>query len=232
MDEMEIRLKEARADPREMERLISDYIPFIKKQIGGKDFSLEYDDRLSLAMLAFVNCVRQYEEGRGSFLFFCASCIRNRLIDEGRRQMGYRAKVVPLVTESEEGEHSASGDAASLAAYDMEREKASLREEIEALRWKLREYGIAFEELPRICPKQERSRKQCLELAKKVVGTQDFRLTLQKQRRLVQAELAQIFCISPKTIEKHRKYIVTLSVLLMGDYPGIQAFLPQYREVR
>jgi hypothetical protein len=47
---------------------------------------------------------------------------------------------------------------------------------------------------------------------------------------LAQAELAKEFGISPKTIEKYRKYIVTLSILLLGDYPGIKAYLPLYRE--
>ena len=52
-----------------------------------------------------------------------------------------------------------------------------------------------------------------------------------EQKKLPQAQLASALFISPKTIEKHRKYIVTLIILLSGDYPGIRAFLPQYREV-
>jgi RNA polymerase sigma factor len=35
------------------------------------------------------------------------------------------------------------------------------------------------------------------------------------------------FNLSERTIEKHRRYIVSLTLILSGDYPGIQAFLPR-----
>ena len=156
---------------------------------------------------------------------FAAACIRNRLIDEGRKQSGYAAKVVPLVLDEENAGYE---NAASLAAYDRQEEALSLAAEIDALSRELAVYHIQLAELPKICPKQRRSRQQCLALAYFVAEDGDCREQLLGAHTLAQTMLAEKFGVSPKTIEKHRKYIVTLALLLLGDYAGIRAFLPHY----
>ena len=60
MNTIEMRVQSAQADPGKTEQLMSDYLPFLKKQITGmQDLMLEYDDMLSLAMLTFLNCIRK-----------------------------------------------------------------------------------------------------------------------------------------------------------------------------
>lgn len=230
MDALEARVLRAKTDREEMDCLTRDYLPFLKKQLTGRQqLGLEYDDMLSLAMLTFVGCARQYAPERGSFLGFCEICIRNRLTDEARSQNGYSSKVVLLHT-ADESLTGADAEA-SISAYDRMQEQHSLREEIESLSETLAPFGVHFAELPRICPKQERSRRQCFALAYAVALNEESRAAFLINHRLPQAELARSFDISPKTIEKHRKYIVALAVLLMGDYPAIRAYLPQYGEV-
>ena len=235
MNTIEMRVQNAQDDPEETERLMADYLPFIRKQISGmQDMMLEYDDMLSLAMLTFLNCIRQYSSQKGNFLSFCKICIKNRLIDEGRKQMGYRSRVIAFEPKDEE-ENAQISDAeakVSWQLYEKEQERNALTEEIQMLSDTLDSYEIRWEELPRICPKQERSRKNCLMIAHAVTGDSEYRKLLTQQHRLPQADLSAQLGISAKTIEKHRKYIVTLAILLMGDYPGIRTFLPQYREVK
>lgn len=232
MNEIEHRLKTARTDSSEAEQLLTDYLPFIKKQISGlQHLALEYDDMLSLAMLTFVGCIKQYTENRGGFLSFCSICIRNRLIDESRKQRAYTDNVIPLYLEHDENFHAAPELSASLDSYSKEQERLSLCEEIDRLNGALSSFGIRFQELPKICPKQERSRRQCLSLAVEIIHNEAYRATLLNQKKLSKQELAKSLGISAKTVEKHRKYIITLVVLLLGDYPGIRTFLPQYREV-
>lgn len=232
MNEIERRLKTAKIDSAETERLLSDYLPFIKKQISDlRHLSLEYDDMLSLAMLTFVGCIKQYTENRGSFLSFCSVCIRNRLIDESRRQKAYADNVIPLYPENTENSHAVPELSASLDSYSKEQERLVLCEEIDRLNTSLNSFGIRFQELPKICPKQDRSRRQCLALATEIIHSENYKTTLFNQKKLSQQELAKNLGISAKTVEKHRKYIITLVILLLGDYPGIRSFLPQYREV-
>lgn len=216
----------------ELDSLISDYIPFIKKTINDTgDPDIEYDDKLSLALLCFMNCVKQYELERGNFIAFTASCIRNRLIDESRSRVRYVKKIIPFL-QSGDGGIPEIENAVSLAVYNKEQEQESLCIEIDNLSAQLGRYGISFGELPLICPKHNRARKKCYEISDFITGNEDMLQTFFRTQRLAQSELARHFDLSEKTIEKHRKYIVTLVLLLTGDYPYIRTFLPQYKELK
>lgn len=230
MEDLSHRIGLARADAGELERLVLDYLPFIKKEVGRiGGTALEYDDKLSLGMLVFTNCVRQYEAQRGGFLSYAAVCIRNRLLDETRR-LGRGG--APLSLDAEE-EHAAATveERASLEAYSCQRERRELREEIDVLAAQLARHGLSFGELARICPRQRRSRALCARLARQVCGDAALREAFQRDGRLPQGELAGRLGISAKTVEKHRRYIVALVVILLGDYPGIGSYIPGYREV-
>lgn len=224
----------AQQNPQKLNRLISKYLPFIKKQITGlKGLHLEYDDMLSLAMLTFSGCVGQYSEKKGNFLSFCSVCIRNRIVDESRKQSRYDNKTVPLFDDPnpEDTSFSAEG-AASIASYNMENERLALVQEIEMFSKEIEKFGINFEDLPQISPKQARSRELCFNLAKEIIDTPAFRQELMSTQRIPQTELSSRFSISPKTVEKHRKFIVVMAILLAGEYPYIQSFLPMPKEVR
>lgn len=232
MNDIENRIEDAQNDAAKMEELIMDYLPYIKKQLVGKNMlNIEYDDMLSLAMLTFMNCVRQYSSDKGKFLSFCSTCIRNRLIDESRKAGTHIAKEIPLLTEVDDVMAEPSDFHASITVYKKEQERLFLSQEIDDFSHRLEDFGITFHELTKISPKQKRSRQLCIKLAKAITGNENFKTALLQYQRLAQTELAKEFDISPKTIEKNRKYIVTLSILLLGDYPGIKAYLPLYREV-
>lgn len=229
MSDLLPRLKKAKTDNIELNKLIHDYMPYIKKEVLKTPiFQMEFDDRLSIAMLVFMNCVRQYDENNGGFFPFVSICIRNRLIDEGKKLARYQEKVVPFRSSSENDslENTESAITSQLA-YKKEQERLSLSEEIDLLSQALMKVNIAFDSLADICPKQNRSRKQCTMLANEIISNPALREPFLRSYRIPQAELARHFGISEKTIEKHRRYIVTIAIIISGDYPGIQAFLPK-----
>lgn len=226
--ELENRIVMAKSDSARLDQLLKDYLPFIKKQMRNVTDA----DWLTVAMLAFVNSVKQYEPERGNFLSFASLCIRSRIIDELRKESGYSSKVVPLYKEDENDNIISPADfEVSMKNYNKELERQMLADEIDALSIELKAFGISFAQLPKICPKQERSRKLCLRLAKEVIKDQMLKTTFFNTHRIPQATLADRFEVSVKTIEKHRKFIVTIVILLNGGYPGIRTFLPQYKEV-
>ena len=230
MNELTQRLAYARQDNEKMNRLITDYMPFIISETGRTPvFHVDYDDRLSIAMLVFMNCVHQYKAERGAFLPFAATCIRNRLIDEGKRQQRYQDRVIPIF--SDQGPTDAEQEL-SLNEYDMQREREILSEEIDQLQLALSEYQISFGDLSEVCPRQKRSRELCVRLARETIRDDDMKRYFEEKKRLPQAELAKKFGISVKTLEKHRKYIITLIVILSGDFPGIGSFMPNPGEVK
>lgn len=210
-----------------LDALISDYLPFIKSEMAkAGDLGLEYDDRLSLSMLAFMQCVRQYQANRGAFLPFAAAGIRSRLIDEARRQRRHSSRAVPLLAADEQLDLAGPERELAAAQYGREEERRALAEEIDALAEALGEQGITFRGLGEVAPRQKRSRNLAAVLARTVLDEENLRQSFVKHRRLPRSELAQKLGISEKTIEKHRVYIVALLTILLGDYPGIRAFLP------
>ena len=106
-------------------------------------------------------------------------------------------------------------------------ERQGLAAEIRQFDQALGHCGVTFRELPRVCPTQRRARVRCLQLAACIAADDALRAGFQRTGRLPQGALAQRFGLSVKTVEKHRKYITALAVLLTGDYPGIRAFLPK-----
>lgn len=233
MEELAQRLREAQQSPAALNRLVGDYLPFVKKEAARNTASvIEYEDRVSLGMLVFSSCVHQYDFSKGNFISFASVCIRNRLMDEEKKAARQWGRVVPLHPQAEE--EGAAPDLevqASIEQYSREREQELLAEEIRLVREELEKFNVSFEELTWHSPKQERSRCLCARLARRVVEDQALRAAFFRQRRLPQAQLAQAEGVSVKTVEKHRRYIVALAVILTGEYPGIRAFLPQCKEV-
>lgn len=219
MEGLEEQVLMAGRDRRAMDGLLHDYLPFLKRQAARGGPGLDYDDRLSLAMLAFADAVRRYMPERGAFLPFAEVCIRNRLLDESRREQRHTSGVLRL---SEACEGMGAAD-----PCDLELERQALAEEIQDLDRSLGLCGLSFRELPEASPKQRRARIQCLQLAACIGADEALRGDFCRTGRLPQGELARRFGISVKTVEKHRKYIAALAVLLIGDYPGIRAFLPK-----
>lgn len=219
MEALEERVARAAAQSGEMDSFLREYLPFIKKQAALSRGALDYDDAQSLAMLTFANAARQYVPERGAFLPFAAVCIKNRLTDECRIERRYTEKVLKFPTEG--------GEPSVPFAYDRELERQALSEELGRFSAAIHTYGLDFQELARCCPKQKRARTLCRELATLVTGEDTLRSDFLRTGRLPQAALAQRGGVSVKTVEKHRKYIVALAVLLTGDYPDIRAFLPK-----
>lgn len=224
MDDLTERVQLARQDSAAMEALIFDYLPFIKSEVAkATQLPLEHEDRLSLGMLVFTQCVYQYQPGRGAFLSYASVCMRNRWIDEARKA-GRGGATVYL---QDENAGPAVEAQASLDIYSQKQEQRILADEIERLEEDMRLYGISYALLSKGGPRQKRSRQLCANLAYKVTQTPALLHQLTTHRKLAQAALAAQSGVSVKTIEKHRRYIVALVLILSGDYPGIRAFVPE-----
>lgn len=234
MPDLEQRVLAAQRHTDEKERLLADYLPLLKKQVARfQHRDVEYDDMLSIAMLVFLQSIERYTPGRGSFLAYVETNVRNRIIDEIRKSNRRTVQFVPLSEQTEADSSSSSHETtASLEQYSLEAERQSMAEEIEALNGELQKYDISFSLLAKISPRQRRAQEQCRQLAYAVLQNPELKTTFEKSGRLPQTALAQKFGISAKTVEKHRRYIVALCVILLGDFPQVRAFVtPGERQV-
>jgi RNA polymerase sigma factor len=89
----------------------------------------------------------------------------------------------------------------------------------------LKPYGLSFQELVKVSPSHEDSRQTAIQIAQIIVETDEFYEMLLTKKRLPMKELEELVNVSRKTIERHRKYIVAIVILLKSDLHYIKDYL-------
>ncbi|MDN5293430.1 MAG: polymerase sigma factor [Eubacteriales bacterium] len=233
-DDRELWQKARQGDEEARNRLLEKYLPFIMRIAAGiKGEYVHSDmDEVSIGLIAFNEAIDSYEEGKGlSFLSFAEMVVKRRLIDYYRRE---KKENLSLPLSYFQDETDAKSEEA--ATYYIEREKAAeefqrrleeeeRREEIIKLSRELTAFGITFQDLVEVAPKHRDARLSCLEIARVIVRDKELLDYVQRRKELPLKALTARVAVSRKTLERQRKYLVALVVILSGDYPCLQEYL-------
>jgi len=214
------------------EQFISDYKPYIAKVTSR--FSKRYidpsrDDEFSVALLAFNEAINQYDVRAGkSFIGFAETVIRRRLIDYVRKEQRHK-DVVPYSMFDSEDEEAAAYNVIetkqAVHAYESKRDQEERKQEIAELNEDLMNYGITFEELVELSPKHADSRKLLIGIAHTLAAEQELMSILRTTQRLPVKELTERCGVSRKTIERNRKYLIAIALIMSGLYPYMHDYL-------
>ncbi len=213
-------------------QLIQDYTPFVLKvasQKAGRFLRPGVDEEISVALLAFNEAIDAYDGKRGSFLSFSQTVIQRRLVDYFRRG-GRHAQEVPLSDfESEDplDVELTPLDRAAESAWQLRQEQEQRRLEIEEYGQLLDRYGLRLNQLPDLAPKHRDSRSRAIRVARWVIQHPQHRAALVSRGELPIKVLAETFGVSRKLIERNRRYIVAVCVMLVNDLPHLQAYLEE-----
>lgn len=171
-------------------------------------------DEYSVALLAFNEAVDRYDAARGaSFHGFARQVIRRRLVDHYRSARRH-APEVPCAELPPEAEQPP----AELPADEV-------REEIERLAAALAAYGISFADLVHDTPKHQDSRRLAVGIARRILADPRLRTDLERKKRIPVKILLKQLMYSPKTVQRHRRYIIAACLILGGDYPLLQEYV-------
>jgi RNA polymerase sigma factor len=215
----------AKTDKHALNTLLHDYMPFVKKCVSSVFFKCQSKaDNLTDAMLAFTHSVHTYNPEQGAFIQYAQAVIRNRLIDNLRKELALQKPLLPLFARADEKELTFVAGI-SAAVYNRAEEERNLRLEIEAVNGEFSAWGFSWATLLKKCPKQERSRRICQRIAEAVGELPGLLADTLKNRQLPITRLAETF--PRKVLEKYRQYIVALIILSQGDYPYVYSFVPQ-----
>lgn len=207
-------------DPVAREDLISGHRSFIAKcvvQAVPVRGEVTTTDEYSVALIAFNEAVDRYDPARGaSFHGFARQVIRRRLADHYRASRRHAAEVPhagppPEVPGRPEAE-------VAFAAEDA-------REEIMRLTALLADYGISFEDLVRETPKHKDSRRIAVGIARRIVEDPEMRASLERKKKLPFTTLIRTMVFNPKTLQRHRKYIIAVCLILGGDFPLLRDYV-------
>lgn len=228
----ELVIKAKEGDARAREQVLQDYRPFYLRVASGscrKYLVLGRDDEASIAMIAFNEAIDSYNtDGGASFLSFAEIVIKRRMVDYFRRQ-SRRADEIPLSSlETDEHEDGIIQKIESKEAHtvlQIQEETEERREEIFRLDQLLSHYGIRFSDLVKISPKHQDARDRALQVARTLAGDPELVGYLTTRKSLPLKELEERVQVSRKTLERQRKYIIALTLVLVGDFYHLREYL-------
>lgn len=209
------------------EKFIQDYKPFIIKslyQATGRIPNIESSDEYSIGLVAFNEAIEKFNEEKNcSFKSFSQQVIKRRLIDY-KRSNQKNDKVYPFsYFEFEEGsnfeEHYLAADHHD-HVYNFE-----VKEEFSSLLIKLEEFGLSIKDLISSTPKQKKSKQTCIKIARIIAQDQALFAKFNKKRTIPYSKLVKRIDVSQRTIERNRKYIIALVLILNSDLDVLKNYI-------
>lgn len=171
------------------------------------------DDIASIALIAFDESIDAYESSRGvPFPAFARIVIKSRITDHLRKESRESAGGM-----EELDSNSVSSIQAANACFSEEEIIKERREEIERYAKLLSEFGLSFKELAKAAPKHRDTRMNLLRVARAMAENEALFDALIEKKRLPINELSLATGVPRKTLERGRRYVVAVSLIL--GYP-------------
>lgn len=210
--------------------LIESYKPFIAKTVSSvcKRYIHESDDEFSIGLIAFNEAIQKYSPDKGSSLIsFSEVLIKRRVIDYIRKQSKFQNLSFNGVSKLEDDDTASSAieDELSIEDYRKKTDEELRKEEIFQFTQILQEFGLTFSDLIEQSPKHADARKNAMTVAKILVENEELKSILFDKKKLPIKQLEDYVSLSRKTIERNRKYIIAISLILTGDYVFLKDYI-------
>lgn len=222
------RIVSAAQDEGQLETLLSDYTAFIKACIAKYgsphegNVTVKIDDLLTIGQMGFVEAVKSFNPERGNFFSFASLIIKRRLTEEQKQYKKWSNKVVYLnVNEPEE-----QLEKESVVQFHNDTERSDLILEISQLKERLSCFNIDFFELSKLSPKHKSSRELCLRVISYLLDNPKMcEITLKKGILPYNLVLRETH-VNEKILERHKKYILAVLIIMKEDYIRLKAYIP------
>ncbi|WP_246041669.1 RNA polymerase sigma factor SigI [Robertmurraya kyonggiensis] len=209
--------------------LIETYKPFIAKSVSSvcKRYITEADDEFSIGLIAFNEAIQKYNSTKGSSLLsFADVLIKRRVIDYIRSQSKHKNVSLHIHEDTEDESPQVSIESQlSMDEYQKKTEAEHRKNEIIHFSQLLREYELSFDELVKNSPKHADARLNAMKVALALVEQEPLQQFLVEKKKLPIKQLEEAVKVSRKTIERNRKYIMAISLILMGDYVYLRDYI-------
>lgn len=210
--------------------IIDSYKPFIAKTVSSvcKRYIYETDDEFSIGLIAFNEAIEKYSPERGSSLLsFSEVLIKRRVIDYIRKQTKFQYISLDItgVHYEEESPGNVIVNELSLDDYHKKTDEQLRKEEIIHFQNLLSTFDLSFSDLVENSPKHADARKNAIIAAKMLVEDKELKNLLFEKKRLPIKQLEQMVNVSRKTIERNRKYIIAIALILSSDYVYMKDYL-------
>lgn len=208
--------------------LIDQYKPFIAKAVSQvcKRYISETDDEFSIGLIAFNEAIEKYSTEKGSSLLaFAELIIKRRVIDYIRKETRQQTVKLDVNLDDEDSMQSKYEVDASVDDFQRHLEQEQRKDEIFHYQTVLKQFDLSFNDLVENSPKHADARENAMKVAYLVTQNPDFKKTLFEKKRLPIKDLEKITDVSRKTIERNRKYIIAVCIIMASDYLYLKEFV-------
>lgn len=219
----------ARQDVLAREKLIEKYrsqVGIIAMGICGRSLDWNNDDELSISLIAFNEAIDTYDKNKGmSFLNYAQMLIHHRLVDYFRRESRFQyASLDALDNEKEVNNYEIVG---AWSKYQDDQTALEQRDMVARYNFMLLDYGISLDDLVSRSPKHRDTKQTLIRVAQALVEQPVLMKQFEKNKQLPVKELMVLTGVGRKVIERGRKYIIAVVLVL-----SIDEFLPLRQLIR
>lgn len=200
------------------------FIRHVASQACFRTLEWGQDEELSEALIVFNEAINRYEPDKGvPFLAFARLLIKRRLIDYHRRR---RNK-----PESASLDHEAEGflieSTLSTLTFQKELQNRERAEEIREYSGELGKWGLSFRDLAEVSPKHRDSRTTLLRAARHLAESPILWNQTKQSGKVPMTALSHELGIHPKVLERGRKYILSVAILIanQNDYIYLREYV-------
>lgn len=213
------RIAYAQTNPDERENYLAEHRTFVFQVASNyckKNLQWGRDDELSVALIAFNDAISVYDAEREvPFLAFARRVMQNRITDHIRKET--RHKYVSLEPDQIEGLPSQGEIRAAWDNYNQTQVEVERAGELEQYQKRLEQFGLTFTDLVSISPKHRDARETLMQAAQVICASEGMRQSLWRKKQLPIKELSLASGIHLKTLERGRKYIIAVAIILCNS---------------
>lgn len=197
-------------DNETIDKLIQTHYGFILKSISditGKYVSIENDDSLSIALLAFQEAYERYDEEKGPFLPYAKLVIRSRLYTYLKKEN--ENKKIASLNEMEEGGQFVGED----SPLDN-----PLHLEIKAWQKELALFSISFDRLADHSPKHRDTKDRAISISEKSSEEEEITLFLYDKKRLPNRKISVLCNVTEKVVKGSKIFILAVIIVFLKKF--------------
>lgn len=220
-----------KGDKQLQNQLLISYQPFIARAVSAvckRYIEPKSDDEYSIGLFAFNEAILKYKSGCGSsFLSFANLVVKRKIIDYIRQTNKYPNTLsFNEVFEEEEMENPFEVTAVC-ERYRKEQDELLRREELKDFAIKLKAFKLSLTSLQKVAPKHRDARESAIRNARILFEDQVLHAYVCKKKRLPIQALSKKVAVSKKTLERNRKFMLGVFIVLNGDYLYLKDYLKE-----
>lgn len=223
---LEERVKDIQeGDEEDKNNLIQEYIPFINKVLVnqlGSYIQVENDDYFSIGLIAFNEAIEKYDEERGNFLTFASLVIKSRLTDQLRKESRRSKEVFISQLQREDDEDYYSKDVMVVEGFEAGIET---KLDLASLVDNMKDYGVSLDDLINESPKHQDTRETAIKIGKHVFEDSRLCERFLSTGNLPTNEIIQDLNVSRKTVQRSRKFIIAIILILNSNLDTLKAYI-------